>query len=103
MFHHKFNYLIFATHHSICEMMFQDGDTRATIKLKMNSLSHLQINHDIFPLLASLNIKTHDAICSKTSKEGTAFMNLTDKFLHCSSRGNEYIFIPYQCDSIISS
>ena len=47
----------------------------------------------------SPNIKTHDAIFSITSKQDKAFMDLTGRFPHCSSRGNEYTLVVYHYDS----
>ena len=39
------------------------------------------------------------ALISQTDK---AFMYLTCKFLHCSRRGNEYIFISHNFDSNVT-
>ena len=45
------------------------------------------------------NKKTHDAIYTITSKHDKAYMDLTGRFPHCSSRGNEYILVVYHYDS----
>ena len=56
-------------------------------------------DEDIHPLSDIPNHKTHDAIFSITSKSDKAFMDLTGRFPHCSSRGNEYILVAYHYDS----
>ena len=58
-----------------------------------------QINEDMNPASDIPNIKTHDAIYSISSKSDKAYMDLTGRFPHCSSRGHEYILIAYHYDS----
>ena len=41
------------------------------------------------------SVKTWDVIYAITSQTDKAVMNLTDRFPHCSSCGNEYILIAY--------
>lgn len=55
---------------------------------KANSI--IDENLDMYPPPDEPNLKTYDAIYSITSKENKAFMDLTGRFPHCSSRGNEY-------------
>ena len=56
-------------------------------------------NEDMYPSSDHPNIKSNDAIYSISSKDHKAFMDLTGRFPHCSSRGNEYILVAYHYDS----
>ena len=57
---------------------------------KMQSVT---AEEDMYTQSDILNVKTHDAIFSIISKSDKAFMDLTGRFPHCSSRGNEYILV----------
>ena len=43
---------------------------------------------DMYPPPDEPNFKSYDVIYAITSKENKAFMDLTGRFPHCSSRGN---------------
>ena len=73
----------------------KQGLQSTSTKLPFPSFS----DEDMNPPSDIPNIKTHDVILSITSKSDKAFMDLTGRFPHCSSRGNEYILIIYHYDS----
>ena len=50
---------------------------------------------DLYPTSDLPNKKTHDVIYAITTKQGKAYMDLTGRFPHCSSRGNNYILVAY--------
>ena len=95
-----FNSQASTTHHCHSQRPLQTRTTRFTINLQSTSsnLSTIEDN-SMYPPSDVTDIKTHDATYSVTSKEHRAFMDLTGRFPHWSTRGNEYILVVYDYDS----
>ena len=54
---------------------------------------------DFYPNPSTSNIKTKDVIYSIMNTTDKAFLDLTGRFPHCSSRGNQYILVGYHHDA----
>ena len=71
----------------------QLSSTQPQIPDKMHS------TNDFCPVPNDPNTKTRDVIFSIVDTHDKAFLDLTGRFPHCSSRGNQYILIGYHYDS----
>ena len=54
---------------------------------------------DMFPLSDAPNVKQHQVIYAIMDNLSKAYIDLTGRFPHCSSRGNQYILVGYHHDS----
>ena len=53
---------------------------------------------DMFPLSDTPNLKQHQVVYAIMDSMGKAYIDLTGRFPHCSSRGNQYILVGYHHD-----
>ena len=67
----------------------------------LQDVLEVDISDDAFPLSPSLNILTNEVVYYLTQPEvtGKAYSDLTGRFPHRSSRGNEYLLVGYHFDA----
>jgi len=79
----------------------QEQKNLQSTKVLEDSPEMKQEQADFFPPSDSPNVKTHDAIAAIVpfTTKNTTYQDLTGRFPHKSTRGNEYILIVYDHDS----
>jgi len=79
----------------------QERKSLQSTKILQDSPEMKQEKADFFPPSDSPNVKTHDAIADivQFTTKNTAYQDLTRRFPHNLTRGNEYILIVYDHDS----
>ena len=78
-------------------------ETMATAKCHLDqemknlqSTQQKELDEDSFPLPESPNIKCYNTL--SIIEKATSYRNLTGRFPHQSTEGNNYILITYDCD-----